>query len=178
MSLSHPDQADRIKPRRGNTIFSQLYLDAIDFFLLESQVVCWGMLLVQEFATVQSGIGYTLLDWKRADPTLAFHWCCDTMKQDANGPGFIRAGLAGNGTTLCFRTNLGVTCHLLMACKITRSLTHWALMGPLRSSGERAPWCQQHPWSWMCLCKVNGSGSHCRSLENWFAVWDIVVWQS
>ena len=27
-------------------------------------------------------------------------------------------------------------------------------------------------------CKLNGSGSHCRSLENWFAAWDVVVWQS
>ena len=27
-------------------------------------------------------------------------------------------------------------------------------------------------------CKLNGSESHSRSLENWFAVWDIVVWQS
>ena len=35
--------------------------------------------------------------------------------------GFIRAGLAGNGPTFCFRTNTGLTCHLLMACKITRS---------------------------------------------------------
>ena len=26
-------------------------------------------------------------------------------------------------------------------------------------------------------CKLNGSGSHCRSLENWFAAWDIIVWQ-
>ena len=37
-----------------------------------------------------------------------------------------------------------------VACKITGSLSHWALMGPLRSSGERAPWCQQHPWSFSC----------------------------
>ena len=27
-------------------------------------------------------------------------------------------------------------------------------------------------------CKLNGSGSHCRSSENWFASWDVVVWQS
>ena len=27
-------------------------------------------------------------------------------------------------------------------------------------------------------CKLNGSGSHSRSLENWFAPWDVVVWQS
>ena len=32
------------------------------------------MLLAQEFATGQSGIGYTLHDWKRAISTLAFHW--------------------------------------------------------------------------------------------------------
>ena len=33
------------------------------------------------------------------------------MKQDANGPGFIRAGLAGNGTKFSFQTNPGLTCH-------------------------------------------------------------------
>ena len=38
----------------------------------------------------------------------------------------------------CFLTNPGLTCHLLMACKITGSLFHWALMEPLRQSGERA----------------------------------------
>ena len=32
------------------------------------------MLLAQECATGQSGIGYTPLDWKRAFPTLAFRW--------------------------------------------------------------------------------------------------------
>ena len=32
------------------------------------------MLLAQEFATGQSGIGYTPLDWKHAIPTLAFRW--------------------------------------------------------------------------------------------------------
>ena len=32
------------------------------------------MLLAQEFATRQSGIGYTPLDWKRAVPMLAFRW--------------------------------------------------------------------------------------------------------
>ena len=32
------------------------------------------MLLAQEFATGQSGIGYTPLDWKRAVPMLAFRW--------------------------------------------------------------------------------------------------------
>ena len=32
------------------------------------------MLLAQEFATGQSGIGYTPLDWKHAAPTLAFRW--------------------------------------------------------------------------------------------------------
>ena len=32
------------------------------------------MLLAQEFATVQLGIGYTPLDWKRVVPTLAFRW--------------------------------------------------------------------------------------------------------
>ena len=33
------------------------------------------MLLAQEFATGQSGIGYMPLDWKRAVPTFAFRWC-------------------------------------------------------------------------------------------------------
>ena len=37
------------------------------------------------------------------------------MKQDANGPGFIRAGLAGNDAMFCFRKKPGLTCHLLMA---------------------------------------------------------------
>ena len=32
------------------------------------------MLLAQEFATGQSGIGYTQLDWKCVVPTLAFRW--------------------------------------------------------------------------------------------------------
>ena len=32
------------------------------------------MLLAQKFATGQSWIGYTSLDWKRAVPTLAFRW--------------------------------------------------------------------------------------------------------
>ena len=32
------------------------------------------MLLTQEFATGQSGIGYTPLDWKHAFHTLAFRW--------------------------------------------------------------------------------------------------------
>ena len=32
------------------------------------------MLLAQEFATGQSGIGYMLLDWKRVVRTLTFHW--------------------------------------------------------------------------------------------------------
>ena len=27
-------------------------------------------------------------------------------------------------------------------------------------------------------CKLNGSGSHFRSLENWLPAWDVVVWQS
>ena len=31
-----PDQADRVKPRHGKTVFSRLHLDAIDFFLVES----------------------------------------------------------------------------------------------------------------------------------------------
>ena len=35
-----PDQADRVKPCRGKTVFSRLHLDAIDFFLVESYVVC------------------------------------------------------------------------------------------------------------------------------------------
>ena len=70
--------------------------------------ICWGMLLAQEFATGQSGIGYTLLDWKRVVSTLAFRWRCDAVKPDANGPGFIRAGLAGNGATFCFRMNPGL----------------------------------------------------------------------
>ena len=34
--------------------------------------------------------------------------------KDANGPGSIRAGLAVNGATFCFRTNPGLTCHLLI----------------------------------------------------------------
>ena len=29
------DQADRIKPRHGKTVFSRLHLDAIDFFVVE-----------------------------------------------------------------------------------------------------------------------------------------------
>ena len=37
------------------------------------------------------------------------------MKQDAYGPGFIRAGLADNGAKLCRRTNPDLTCYLLMA---------------------------------------------------------------
>ena len=32
------------------------------------------MLLAQQLATGQSGIGYMLLEWKRAVPTLAFRW--------------------------------------------------------------------------------------------------------
>ena len=36
----NPDQADRVKPRRGKTVFSRLHLDAIYFFLVESLVVC------------------------------------------------------------------------------------------------------------------------------------------
>ena len=32
------------------------------------------MLLAQEFGIGQSGIGHTMLDWKRAVPTLAFRW--------------------------------------------------------------------------------------------------------
>ena len=35
-SRTDPDQADRVKPRRGKTVFSRLHLDAIDFFLVES----------------------------------------------------------------------------------------------------------------------------------------------
>ena len=30
------DQADRVNPSRGKTVFSRLHLDAIDFFLVES----------------------------------------------------------------------------------------------------------------------------------------------
>ena len=35
-SRTDPAQADRLKPRRGKTVFSRLHLDAIDFFLIES----------------------------------------------------------------------------------------------------------------------------------------------
>ena len=31
-----PDQADRLKPRRGKTVFSRLRLEAINFFLVKS----------------------------------------------------------------------------------------------------------------------------------------------
>ena len=35
-SQTDPDQADRVKPRHGKTVFSRLHLDAIDFFLVQS----------------------------------------------------------------------------------------------------------------------------------------------
>ena len=67
--------------------------------------------------------------------------------------------------------------NVKMACKITEYLSHWALTGPLRvvrwerhdvnniRDLERA---LQAEW-----VRIN-----CRSLENWFAVWDVIVWQS
>ena len=45
-------------------------------------------------------------------------------KTRRQGLGFIRAGLAENGATFCLRTNPGITCPLLMAFKITGSLSH------------------------------------------------------
>ena len=35
-SRTDPDQTDRVKPCRGKTVFSQLHLDATDFFIVES----------------------------------------------------------------------------------------------------------------------------------------------
>ena len=35
-----PDLADRVKPRCGKAVFPRLHLGAIDFFPVESKVVC------------------------------------------------------------------------------------------------------------------------------------------
>ena len=106
------------------------------------------MLLAQEFATGQSGIGYTLLDWKRAVPTLACRWRDGIIKPvivpylQQHNVGIFQHDNARPHTARHTRNILGIQC-VAVACTINGSLSHWARMGPLRSSGETAPWYQR-----------------------------------
>ena len=119
--------------------------------------------------TGQSGVGYMPLDWKHAVPTLAFRWC-DRIIEPVVVP-YLQ------------QHNFGIFQHdnaRPHTARHTKNILHihnvTVLQWPARSP-DLSP--IEYLWDHIghqvreChdICNI------CRSLENWFAAWDIVVWQ-
>ena len=143
------------------------------------------MLLAQEFATGQSWMGFTPLDWKRDVRTLAFCWR-DAIIEPVVVP-YLQQHHVGifqhdNGRPHTAR-------QIMSILRINVKMLQWPARSPDLSPIE-------HFWDHLgrqvretammsttsvilnVPCKLNGSGSHCRSLENWFVAWDVIAWQS
>ena len=143
------------------------------------------MLLAQEFATGQSGIGYTPLDWNRAVPTFAFPWSDGIIEsvvvpylQQHNTGIFqhdnARPHTARHTHNILHIHNVSVLQWPSRSPDLSPIEHLWDHFG--RQVRERHDVNNIHDLELALQAEL--VRIHCRSLENWFAEWDVVVWQS